>query len=130
MTMDVIVALIGCGVVAAGLLISVGLFIGIKLHVRRVERKIEKDHAEWRIGLEELRTHVASLAERRQNEEAAVAVAATAGGSPTLNVSKRNHALRLHRIGQTAEQIAEALSIPKNEVQLLLKVHRIVLENF
>ena len=48
---------------------------------------------------------------------------------PGLNLSKRSHALRLHRRGEGAEQIATALELPRQEVELLLKVHRIVLSN-
>jgi hypothetical protein len=48
---------------------------------------------------------------------------------PGLNLSKRSHALRMHRRGEGAEQIASALELPRQEVDLLLKVHRIVLSN-
>jgi DNA-directed RNA polymerase specialized sigma24 family protein len=37
--------------------------------------------------------------------------------------------LRLHRRGSSPEQIAEALDIPLGEVDLLVKVHRIVISN-
>jgi hypothetical protein len=44
-----------------------------------------------------------------------------------LNMSKRSQALRMHRRGESSEQIASSLEIPLQEVELLLKVHRIVL---
>jgi DNA-binding NarL/FixJ family response regulator len=44
-----------------------------------------------------------------------------------LNLSKRSQALRMHRRGESPEQIAIALEIPLQEVDLLIKVHRIVL---
>ena len=44
-----------------------------------------------------------------------------------FNLGKRTQALRLHRRGDSPEQIAEALGIPVQEVQLLVKVHHIVL---
>ena len=47
---------------------------------------------------------------------------------PGLNLSKRSQALRMHRRGEAPEQIAEALELPLQEVDLLLKVHRIVIE--
>lgn len=46
---------------------------------------------------------------------------------PGLNLSKRSQALRLHRRGESAEKIATELQLPRQEVDLLLKVHRIVL---
>ncbi len=44
-----------------------------------------------------------------------------------LNLSKRSQALRMHRRGEPTEQIATALEIPHQEVELLIKVQRIVL---
>ena len=46
-----------------------------------------------------------------------------------LNLNKRSHVLRMHRRGDSAEQIAATLEVPLQEVDLLLKVHRIVLRN-
>ena len=48
---------------------------------------------------------------------------------PGLNLNKRSHALRMHRRGEGAEQIAAELELPRQEVELLLKVHRIILSN-
>jgi hypothetical protein len=46
---------------------------------------------------------------------------------PGLNLTTRTQVLRLHRRGESPEKIAKMLEIPQQEVQLLLKVHRIVL---
>ncbi|HWC98023.1 MAG TPA: hypothetical protein VG456_14785 [Candidatus Sulfopaludibacter sp.] len=46
-----------------------------------------------------------------------------------LNLAKRSQALRLHRHGNPAGQIASVLDIPLQEVELLLKVHQIVISN-
>jgi hypothetical protein len=46
---------------------------------------------------------------------------------PGLNLSKRSQALRLQRRGESAEKIAAELQLPRQEVDLLLKVHCIVL---
>ena len=48
---------------------------------------------------------------------------------PGLNLSKRSQALRMHRRGDAPPQIAAALNIPSQEVELLIKVQRIVLSN-
>jgi Protein of unknown function (DUF2802) len=52
-------------------------------------------------------------------------------GSPRggFNLNKRSQALRMHRRGEPAEQIAASLDLPRQEVELLLKVHRIVIQN-
>jgi DNA-binding NarL/FixJ family response regulator len=61
-----------------------------------------------------------------QREPAFPSIAAPA--KPGLNLSKRSQALRMHRRGGTPEQIAETLDLPLQQVDLLLKVHRIVIE--
>jgi len=45
-----------------------------------------------------------------------------------MNLTKRSHALRLHRLGKAADSIGIALSVPRAEVELLLKVHAIVMQ--
>ncbi len=44
-----------------------------------------------------------------------------------MNLAKRSQVVRLHRKGDPPDRIAAALDIPLQEVDLLIKVHRIVL---
>lgn len=46
---------------------------------------------------------------------------------PGLNLTTRSQVLRLHRHGESAENIARVLEVPRQEVDLLLKVHGIVI---
>lgn len=46
-----------------------------------------------------------------------------------FNVAKRTQALRMHRQGDSPEKIAANLELPLQEIELLLKVHRIVLSS-
>jgi hypothetical protein len=46
-----------------------------------------------------------------------------------LNFNKRSQALERHRRGETPPEIAAALALPQNEVELLVKVQRIVLSS-
>lgn len=90
----------------------------------------------------------AAEAARQQNEEALQAirdriealcgqindlrrepVAASGTVRPGINLSKRSQALRMHRRGDSPEQIAAALEVPLQELELLVKVHRIVMNN-
>jgi hypothetical protein len=41
-----------------------------------------------------------------------------------MTLTKRALAVRMHRRGERPEQIAAALDLPKQEVELLLKIHR------
>jgi len=44
-------------------------------------------------------------------------------------MTKRSQALRRHRQGDPPEEIAAALDLPHQDVDFLLKVHRIVLSS-
>ena len=58
---------------------------------------------------------------RQQNTSVALESVAL---KPGLNLSKRSQALRMHRRGEPAEQIAATLAVSRQEVDLLLKIHR------
>jgi hypothetical protein len=62
---------------------------------------------------------------------APVVVAEPIPGTPksSMNLSKRSQALRMRRQGDSAQRISELLEMPLQEVELLLKVHEIVLTN-
>lgn len=81
---------------------------------------------------ERFERHLAQVAEaagrwRTEREETARPVPAPAAGQP-LNLNKRGQVLRMRRRGEKPETIAAALSMPRNEVDLLLKVHQMSLE--
>jgi hypothetical protein len=87
-----------------------------------------------RTGLEECRAANAALAKAldslaRQIEDVRQQqpFAAAAVPRPGLNLSKRSQVLRMHRKGDPPERIAAALEVPLQEVDLLIKVHRIVI---
>jgi hypothetical protein len=72
---------------------------------------------------------VESLSEEVRELRQHPAAAAPNGGAPKpgLNLTKRSQALRMHRRGEAPEQIAATLAVSRQEVDLLLKVHRIVM---
>ncbi len=87
-------------------------------------------HSQKDAELQALRDTVDALAAQLHDLQSHPPVAPPPGlPKPGLNLSKRSHALRMHRRGEAADQIASALELPRQEVDLLLKVHRIVLSN-
>jgi len=67
------------------------------------------------------------LAARLENiEQHPPAGAAPAVPRVGLNLCKRSQVLRMHRTGEPRDRIAAALDVPLQEVDLLIKVHRIV----
>jgi hypothetical protein len=77
----------------------------------------------WREALDSLSAQVRELPQ--QSLPAATASPPKSG----LNMSKRSQVLRMHRRGDAPVQISVALEVPLQEVDLLLKVQRIVLRN-
>jgi DNA-binding NarL/FixJ family response regulator len=81
---------------------------------------------------QELRDAIQALGEQlHELKKSAEEAAATAPANPgmSFNLSRRSQVLRMHRRGESPDQIAASLRMPKQEVDLLLKVHRIVLTN-
>ncbi len=97
----------------------------LRARLGAVERRALAAQEEQEASLDTLRRAVEGLAaqwrERRASPEIAMPL------RPGLNLSKRSQALRLHRRGDPPQQIAEQLEIPVQEVELLLKVHEIVM---
>jgi hypothetical protein len=78
-------------------------------------------------AMERLGSRLDALAARVEDVGAVphgVPAVAEKGG---INLSRRSQALRLHRRGEPAAEIAASLGIPVQEVQLLIKVHEIVM---
>ena len=96
--------------------------------LRKAERRRAQERAESQSALESLRKSTGAL------EAALQEVQRQRPPEPGpirqgFNLSKRSQALRMHRRGEPTSQIAAALDISLQEVELLLKVHQIVIRN-
>ena len=122
-----------CGLILCGTAIS--LFAVYRAHclLREMNGRDGDKSADYKplqedAGLQAIRDSVDALAAQLHDLQNHPGVAPSPGlPKPGFNLSKRSHALRMHRHGERAEQIAAALELPRQEVDLLLKVHRIVL---
>lgn len=105
------------------LLVSLALFVSIKLEVARTRCRMEKSEdsrESEKLELLNLKAEVENLRQTvSQLEEARPAVPAGEG----INLTKRAQALRMHRRGESISSIAAALETPTNEIALLLKVN-------
>ena len=116
-----------CGLVLAGLAASLFGVFCMQRATRAAAQRAETWHAESEAAIEAIRSEVEACA--RQLHEIRQDTPKTAVFSlskPGLNVSKRSQALRMHRRGDTPEQVASTLGVPLQEIELLLKIHRIV----
>jgi len=124
--------LVFCILLAAGLGSCLYLFATLKDEIRGLLRRCQEDRLrvqavesalnDARLAVEAVETDLRAL--ERQTGMLVAPPPARSG----LNLSKRTHVLRMHRAGQDGASIAAALSLPRSEVELLIKVHRIVVE--
>jgi len=110
---------------------GVALSVFAVWHVRAlagsVASGIEAARDDSEMRAESLRERLDALSLQFRELERQPVVTLTPGlPKPGMNAVKRSQALRMHRRGDRPEQIATNLELPRQEVELLLKVHRIV----
>lgn len=119
-----------CSLGLAGVALSVLALFHAQSAARVLESRLRARHANLEAALESAHQSMDGLAaDVRDLQQQAPAAAMPTPPRAGLNLSTRSQALRMHRRGDTPAQIAAALEVPLQEVELLLKVHRIVLEN-
>jgi hypothetical protein len=117
---------------AVGLGLCLYLFVTLKVEIRGLLRRcldgrqqmqaLETALGDARLAAQSLETDL------REVERQTGMLVAPAPARSGLNLSKRTHVLRMHRAGQDSAGIAAALALPRSEVELLIKVHRIVVD--
>jgi DNA-binding NarL/FixJ family response regulator len=115
---------------ASGIGLCLYLFVTLKAEIRGLLRRcleqrqqvqtLEGAFADARVTLQTLETDL-----RGVERQTGMLVAPTPARSG-LNLSKRTQVLRMHRMGQGNAGIAADLALPRSEVDLLIKVHSIV----
>jgi DNA-binding NarL/FixJ family response regulator len=119
---------------ATGLILCLVLFVSLKRENMSLRSVLENDRRLTVGKMEEFRNSMLrfqAALDYTQAEARLLAEPHSADAVPALqsvNLSKRSLALRMYRRGETSEQIASALNVPRNEVELLLKVQKTVLE--
>jgi len=112
---------------AGGLSACLYLFLVLKREVRKLETRWSQRYQRLEGTIRSMRTELDEVKNRlREAEERAGMLVPPAPLRSGLNLSKRTQALRMAARGESPEHIAAALSLPDSEVQLLLKVQRMV----
>jgi hypothetical protein len=83
--------------------------------------------ASVQVGLEALASRFEGLEQQAEMLRRQPAEASPDAGRAALNLNKRAQVLRMHRRGDPPERIASLLEVPRQEVDLLIKVHRIII---
>ncbi len=115
------------GVVLVGISVSFLALVRARALLREVEQRGSAGLKEWETTLQAMRQDLSALgAQLGDIEQHPPVTAAPAFFRPGLNLSTRSQALRMFRKGEPPEQIAMALEVPLQEVDLLLKVQHII----
>jgi hypothetical protein len=116
---------------AANTVLLLALFFGINQRVRKLRTRfhtrdaaIETEATRISKAMNELNGRIAIL----EKEERPLGTMEP--GASGLNSTLRGKVLKMHRLGQPADRIAEMLRVPRGEVDLLVKVHAIVMRTY
>ena len=109
------------GMLAAGLIACLTLFLAVKMEVCVVRKRALESGDALAGRVEEMESALGQIRQSVTDMERRPGTA-----SPSLNLTRRAQALRMHRRGESVQTIAAALSAPQNEIELLLKLHAMV----
>ena len=105
------------GMLAAGLIACLVLFAAVKVEIAVVRQRAQESEDALAAQVQEVESALGHIRQSvTEIEERPVAV------SPGMNLTRRTQALRMHHRGESVETIAAALSAPRNEIDLLLKL--------
>ena len=111
--------------VAISLGLCLYLFCTAKREIRRLQLRMKQQNILLQEAYDRMEFAVEQL--KKQFEELEGKAGEMVPPSPAqsgMNLNKRTQAARMFRRGERPEQIAAALSLPRNEVALLLKIHQ------
>jgi hypothetical protein len=105
-------------------LVALAVLASVESDIRRLKSRLGARHAAEESSTRDLRLQLAELGERlRDADERTGMLAPPVPPRSGLNLSRRSQVLRMARRGERPENIAASLSLPRREVELLLKVH-------
>ena len=113
------------------LLVPLSLIVVMDIRVRRLAKSVRSCDAAIQAEAAQLTNAVNDLKRRVTDLESNAGSRGDGEQRESgLNDMARGKVLKMHRVGRAPEQIAETLGLPKGEVDLLIKVHRIVMKPY
>lgn len=116
-------ALILLALICAALGLCGYLFVTLK---KEIYRRDKEAGAAARDSLERMETLRREIAELRTEMDRMPGFAPAVPSGTSMNLNKRTQAIRMIRMGDGIQQIASALSLPRNEVALLIKIQELL----
>ena len=130
MDIQVVPLAVLCSVGLTALAMSILAFFQTTSCARVLERRAREREGQLEAAVEATKETVEGLAtEVHDIQQQTPIVPVSRAPRTTLNLSKRSQALRMHRRGDSPDRIAAVLEVPRQEIELLLKVHQIVIRN-
>jgi hypothetical protein len=96
------------------------------LHLRM--RSVGRKAREFRENTEKRLAGLSEAADRMRAELAEAVRPQSIPMDRAINLTKRGQALRMLRRGEGPETIAAALAVPRNEIDLMIKVHEMAVD--
>lgn len=123
--------------VAANLALVLGILFTVNQRVQELgtraakqEKALEKETTRLSAEITELKGHILELEQSGNSISGAAAPGTPATTANGVNHTLRSKVLKLHRLGQSPDRIAGSLRVPRGEVDLLVKVHKIVMRPY
>src|ERR1700687_5055003 len=108
--------------VAAGSIACLFVFLTLKQEIRSLKSRLDRQQAGEVAAAWNLKVRFEEITLRlRDSEERAGVLVAPEPARSGLNLTKRSQVIRMSRRGERAENIAASLSLPRWEVDLLLR---------
>jgi hypothetical protein len=120
----IIAPLTQAALLGAGLLGSLALWISARSAARAALREIEKLRISTEATIRDLTAQMQAMRAEPANETPPVPGPVI--NMQGFNLTTRTKVLRMHRRGETASSIAAALGVQHEEVELLLKLDRML----
>lgn len=109
-------------IMAAGLLLCLFLFISLKAETGALRMSGRSEVKDLENTLNGMKLQIEGVETYLRDAQGPSA----APGLTSINFTRRAKALRMHRRGESPASIAAALGAPQNEVDLLIKVSRLM----
>jgi len=125
--------------VVANLALVLAVLLGLSQRVRLLraravnnEKALETETARRSSEIAELKNRMAEMEQELQQAARVPAPSVPPLSAPSSGVNNtlRSKVLKMHRLGQSTDRIAGSLRVPKGEVDLLVKVHKIVMRPY
>jgi DNA-binding NarL/FixJ family response regulator len=114
-------------IAVSAVVLCVFVSISFKRDIRRIHQSYQVNRNATEVQLRALAGRLESLDQTvKELEKKTAAIPQLSPPKPGMTESRRVQVLRMYKRGERTEQIAAALGLPLNEVDLLVKVHQLV----